>query len=78
MQLHPTHEHILTSTLRLVFKIQPNKMLRQPPIRGLIDLVKDEVQQIESRDESWRQIDISRNRQLWVILGVDRVGSGED
>ena len=48
-------------------------MLRQLPIESLVNLVQHEVQQVEPRDERRRQVDVTRNRQVGVVLRADGV-----
>jgi hypothetical protein len=53
-------------------------MLGQPPIVHLVDFVEDEVEQVESRDERRREINVGRDGQLGVVSTVDGVGGCED
>jgi hypothetical protein len=43
-------------------------MLREPPIESFIHLVKDKIEQIETRDERRWQIDIARNGHLDIVF----------
>lgn len=56
-----TYNDIVTGRLWLVLKIKPDEMFRQSSITHLVNLVQDEIQEIESRNKRWGQIDISRN-----------------
>lgn len=53
-------------------------MLREHTIALVVDLVEDEVQQIEPRNEGRGQVNVARDRPLEIVLGSDRVGSSED
>lgn len=44
-----------------VFEVETDEMFGQTPIAHLIDLVEDQVQQIETRDQSRGKIDIGRD-----------------
>ena len=53
-------------------------MLGHPPVVNLVDLVKHEIQKIESGDQGRRQVDVLRNGQFGVVTRVDRVCSGQN
>lgn len=53
-------------------------MSRQSPVTYFIDLVQHEVEQIESGDERWWEINVLGDGPLEVVLGADWVGSGEN
>lgn len=53
-------------------------MLRQSSITHLIDLVQDEIEEVESRNERRWEINVSRNGQFGIVSRVDRVGSCQD
>lgn len=53
-------------------------MLRQPPIQRLIHIIKHKIQQVESRNERWWQIDVLRDGLRAVVFGPDGIGCCED
>lgn len=53
-------------------------MVGEAPILGLSLLVEDKINEIESGEESWRQLNVLNHTEFRVVLRVDRVGSGED
>lgn len=73
-----THNKIQTSSIRPVFQVQTNQMLREAPVIHLVHLVEDEVEQIKSRDEGRREVDIGRDGEFRVISRIDRVGGGQN
>ena len=48
-------------------------MLSKSPIKCLINLVKYEVEQIETRDECRRQVDVSGDGQIDIVPGANRI-----
>lgn len=52
-------------------------MFGQSPIIHLVHFVQDEIEEVESRDERRREINVGRDGQLGVVSRVDGVGSGE-
>ena len=75
--LRYTHENVVAPGVGTVLEVEPDEMLGQPPIVHLVHLVKHEVEQIESRDQGRREIDVRRDGQFGVVPTVDRVGGGE-
>lgn len=73
-----TYDGVLIARFRPVLQIQPNKMLCQPSVAVLVDLVQDKVKQIETRDEGRREVDVGRDRQSRVVFRVDGIGGCED
>lgn len=73
-----TCQNILAARIGPVFEIEADQVLGQPPIADLVDLVQDKVEQIESRDQGRRKVDVGRNGQARVIFRVDRVRRGQD
>lgn len=57
-----TYNDIMSGSIRSVFEVETDEMFGQTPVAHLIDLVEDQVQQIETRDQSRGEIDIGRNR----------------
>lgn len=51
-----TYEDVLSSGLWLVLEVEADEMLGESSIAPLVNLVEHEVQQIESRDQSRRQV----------------------
>lgn len=73
-----THDDVVTGGVGSVLEVQPDEVLGQSPIAHLVNLVEDEVEQVESRDQSGRQVDVGGNGQFGVVPRVDGVGSCED
>lgn len=73
-----THHDVGSSGRRSVLEVQVDKMPRESPVVDLINLVEDEVQQVESRDERRREVDVACDGPREVVLGSDGVGSGEN
>jgi hypothetical protein len=42
--------------------------------QGLCPLDEDEIEKVESRDESWWEVDVTCNRQVHIIFTPDGVG----
>lgn len=63
-----THHDVGTSGLRLVLEVQSDQMPRQHPIALVINLVEHEVQEIEPRDQSRRQVNVARDGPVQVVL----------
>lgn len=72
------HHDIGTGSLRLVLEVQADQVLREHAVALIVDLVEDEVQQVETRDQGRRQVDVARDGPLEVVLGPDGVGCRED
>ena len=53
-------------------------MVSESSITGFVLLVKDEIDEIKSGQEGWGKFDVINNGKLWVILGVDWIGSSQD
>jgi len=53
-------------------------MSRQHAITLVVNLVEHEVQQIETRDESGREIDVAGDGPVEVVLGSDWIRGGEN
>ena len=53
-------------------------MLGQLAVEVLVNLIQDEIQQIETRDQSRRKVDVPRHREVNVVLRADRVGRSKD
>ena len=52
-------------------------MLSKSPIKRLINLVKYEVKQIETRDKGRRQVDVFGNGHIDIVSGTNRIGCCE-
>ena len=63
-----TNENVDSSSIGSVLQVESNKMTSESSIVDLVNLVQNEIEQIESRDERRREIDISRDRPLEVVL----------
>ena len=53
-------------------------MLGQASVTDLVDLVQDEVEQVESRDQSRRQVNVGWDGQTGVVFRIDGVRCGQD
>lgn len=53
-------------------------MLCEPAVEGIIHLIEDEIQKVESRNERGWKVDVTCNRQVHVIFGADGVGCCEN
>ena len=51
-----------------VFEVHPDKMFGQAAVIGFVDSVEDKVDEIESRQQSWRQIDVLRDWEVDVVF----------
>lgn len=61
-----------------IFEIETNEMLSEPSVKSFVHLVENEIEEIESGNEGWREVDILGYGLGTVVLGADRVGSSED
>ena len=59
-----TYQNILCLSRGCVFKVQAYQVLGEPAVKGIIHLIEDEIQKVESRDESWWE----------VVFGANSVG----
>lgn len=73
-----TYDEIVTGCFGSIFEVQSDQVFSQSSIAHLIDLVQHEVEQVESRDQSWGKIDIGGNREFGVVSGIDGIGSCQD
>jgi hypothetical protein len=53
-------------------------MLGEPAVKGIVHLIEDEIEKVESRDERWWEVDVACNRQIHVIFRADGVGCCEN
>jgi hypothetical protein len=53
-------------------------VLGKPAVKGIIHLIEDEIEKVESRDERWWEVDVTCNRQVHVIFRADGVGCCEN
>lgn len=53
-------------------------MICQSPVRGFTLLVEHQIDEVKSGEESRRQLDVVDHGELRVVLGIDRVGCGQD
>jgi len=42
-------------------------VLCELPVKGIVDLIKDEIEKIKTRDKGWRQVDVPRNGQIDIV-----------
>mmetsp|Transcript_16612 Transcript_16612/g.50416 ORF Transcript_16612/g.50416 Transcript_16612/m.50416 type:complete len:211 (-) Transcript_16612:1135-1767(-) len=63
---------------RAVELVELDDVLSEPLVGRLVHLVEHEVNQVEAREQRGRQVDVVDDGSLRVVLGVDRVGGGED
>ena len=47
-------------------------------VGALVDAIKHQVHQIESAQQRWRQVNVLRYRQVWVVFRADRVGRSKN
>lgn len=73
-----TNHDVRTAGRGPVLEVQADEMPRQPTIVDLVNLVEDEVEQVESRDEGRGQVDVARDGPVEVVLAADGVGGGQD
>lgn len=66
-----THKNVKRSTFGLVLKVQSDQMLGKPSVHALVDLVQHEVQEIESRDQRRREVDVLGDGPLGVWIKVE-------
>jgi len=57
-----THDDVVSSCIWAVLKVKRDKMLSKTSIAHLINLIKDEVEEIKSRNKSRWEIDVGWNR----------------
>lgn len=53
-------------------------MLGESPIDGFIDLVENEVEEVESGDEGWWEINVLGDGLFTVVFRADGVGCCQD
>ena len=73
-----TYQNILRLSRWRVFEVQAYQVLGKPAIKGIVYLIEDEIQKVESRDERWREVDVTCNGQIHVIFRADRIGCCEN
>jgi hypothetical protein len=70
--------HTRTSSPPVVFDVEPDEMLCELVVDGLVHLVEDEVEQVEARDECQQKVDVAGDRQADVVLGAHGIGGSKD
>ena len=55
-----------------------HKMFCQFPVVGLIDAVENQVDEIETTEECWWEVDVLRHRQVRIVSATDWIGGGQD
>ena len=73
-----TYDNISPGSLWPILQIKPHQMLGQPPVVQLVHLVQDEIQQVKSRNQRRREVNVGRDGQFGVVSRVDGIGSCED
>ena len=74
-----THQNLLGARiLKGIFEIHADQMTSQPPVVLLIDSVKDQIHEVEPRQERWGQVDVLGDRQVGVVFTSDRIGRGQN
>ena len=73
-----THKNIHSASVWSVLEVQADQVLGQSPVVHLVHLVQDEVEQVETGDQCWGQVNVGRDRQLRVVSRVDRVCRSQD
>jgi len=53
-------------------------MLSEPAVEGVIYLIKDKIQKVESRNEGWWEVDVTCNGQIHVVFRPDRISCCEN
>lgn len=61
-----------------VLEVEPDEVPREAAVVDLVNLVEDEVEQVEPRDERRGEVNVARDGPVEVVLGPDRVRAGED
>ena len=73
-----TYQDVLSTRLRIVLQVQAHKMLGKPAVKLFVDIVENQIEQVETRNEGWREIQVLRDCLIPIILGADGIGSGQD
>ena len=63
-----TYQNILCLSGRRILEVQAYQVLGEPTVKGVIHLIEDEIQKVESRDKRWWEVDVTCNRQVHVII----------
>ena len=64
-----THQNVFAATGgRCILEIQRHQMLSEPPIERLVCVVQDEIEQVETRDQRGREVDILCHCLVRVVL----------
>jgi hypothetical protein len=53
-------------------------VLGEPAVQNLVDLIQNKIQEIETRYECRREVDVARDGQVHVVFGADGISSGQD
>ena len=73
-----TYQNILPAGFWDILEIQTHKMLSQPSIECLVYLIEYQIQQVEPRDQSRREINVACDGQIHIIFRPNRIGCCQD
>lgn len=72
------YQDVGAARLWSIFEVQADEMLGQPSVVGLIRLVQDQVQEVETGDEGGRQVDVACDGPFEIVLASDWVRCSQD
>ena len=61
-----------------VFEVHADEMAGEFAVRGLLDAVENEIDQVESAQQRRREVDVLWHGQVRIILATNGVGGGKD
>jgi hypothetical protein len=73
-----TYQDVFAACFGVVFDVEPDEVLRQFTVEGLVHFVEDEVEEVEAGDERRWEIDVARHGQVHVVFRSHGIGGGED
>ena len=73
-----TYQDVLASSFGGVFDVEPDEVLGQFPVEGLVHLVEDEVKEVKAGNERWWEIDVAGHGEVDVVFGSYRIGGGKE
>jgi len=63
-----TYQDVLAARMGVVFDVESDEVLGESAVEGLVDLVEDEVEEVEARNERWWEVDVASDGEVDVVL----------
>jgi hypothetical protein len=63
-----TYQDVFAPRVGVVFDVESDEVLGESTVEGLVHLVEDEVEEVETRDKRRWEVDVARDREVHVVL----------